>query len=389
MNKNILFKKIYTKIRQVVKKTKFLHEPYFFSTEKQYLLNCVKKNQVSSVGNFSQKFEKKLKNYTKAKNVILTNSGTSAIHLALLAIDAGKKDEILMPSLNYIASANCTLYCNSTPHFIEVDEKTLGVDPFKLEEYLKKISFVKNNKCFNKISKKRIKALICLHVFGHAANVFKLKLVCDKFKIILIEDAAEALGSFYKRRHLGTIGSIGILSFNGNKIITTGSGGAVLTKSKKLAKLIKHIGSISKIDHIYKFNYDSIGYNYKMPNLNAALGLAQLNNIKFYLKKKRKLFNLYNKNFGDDIKEHVCFYKEANDCRSNYWLQTLILKKSNLRLRDFLLKKLNHKNIASRPIWQPLHMINYLKKFPKMKMIVTEDLNKKIINIPSSANLVS
>jgi|694.fasta_scaffold66545_5 perosamine synthetase len=383
-----LFKKIFANIILVIKKTKFLHEPYFISNEKKYLLYCIKKNHVSSVGSFLRKFEEKIKKYTRSKHVILTNSGTSAIHLALLSINAGKNDEIMMPSLNYIASANCTLYCHSTPHFVEVNKKTLGVDPFKLEEYLQRISFVKNRKCFNIKSKKHIKALICLHLFGHATNLDKLRLVCNKFNIILIEDAAEALGSFYKKRHLGTLGSIGVLSFNGNKIITTGSGGAVLTKSKRIAKFIKHIGSISKINHSFKFNYDRIGYNYKMSNLNAALGLAQLNKIEFYLKQKRKLFNLYNRVFKQNLEDYVSIFKEPENNKSNYWLQTLILKEKNIKLRDFLIKKLNSKNIASRPIWQPLHMISYLKKFPKMKMTVTEDLNKRIINIPSSSNLI-
>ena len=249
-NKNIV-KNIFS----VIKKKNYLHEPFFIGNEEKYLRTCIKQNIVGSPGLYFNKFKERLKKFTKSNYVILVNSGTSALHLSLIASGVKSNDEVLMPTLNYIASANATIYCNGIPHFIDIDKSTLGVDPLKLQEYLNEFAIVKKGLCFNKKTKRIIRALICLHTFGHPAEIDKIKSICKKFKIILIEDAAEALGSFYKSKHLGTFGSLGVLSFNGNKIITSGCGGAILTNSNKVFRFLTHISQTGKIPHLFKYEY--------------------------------------------------------------------------------------------------------------------------------------
>ena len=290
-----------------------------------------------------------------------------------------------MPSLNYIASANATLYCGAIPHFVDVDEKSLGIDPIKLKKYLDKICIIKNKKCLNKKTKRPIRALICLHTFGYPARILELKKICLSYHIKLIEDSAEALGSFFHNKHLGTFGDIGILSFNGNKIITTGSGGAVLTNNLILAKKIDHLSKIAKKKHPYKLDYDFVGYNYNMPNLNAALGLAQIEKINHFIKNKQKL----HKRYSDKFKKinYLEIYSGNSNCNSNNWLITIILKKAD----KFFLKKLfdftNNKNLSTRPVFKLLHKIKYLKKYPKMNLKNSINLENRIITIPSSSFL--
>ena len=360
-------KTIYKLICDVIKKKSAeLHEPNFSNLEIKYLNQAIKKKFVSRKGNFVDLFSKKIKFLTKSKHVILTSSGTSALHLALLAFNIKKNEEVLMPSLNYIASANATLYCGAIPHFVDVDEKSLGIDPIKLKKYLDKICIIKNKKCLNKKTKRPIRALICLHTFGYPARILELKKICLSYHIKLIEDSAEALGSFFHNKHLGTFGDIGILSFNGNKIITTGSGGAVLTNNLILAKKIDHLSKIAKKKHPYKLDYDFVGYNYNMPNLNAALGLAQIEKINHFIKNKQKL----HKRYSDKFKKinYLEIYSGNSNCNSNNWLITIILKKAD----KFFLKKLfdftNNKNLSTRPVFKLLHKIKYIKKYPKMNL---------------------
>jgi aminotransferase in exopolysaccharide biosynthesis len=386
IKKHSLSKKIINAIQKIAKKKKvFLHEPFFIAKEKNYLNLCISKNSVSTKGFFTNKFEKKIKSLTKAKYVILTNTGTSALHLALIGVGVRKNQEVLMPSFNYIASANATLYCNAIPHFIDINKSTLAVDSEKLDSYLSGILIKRRKYYINKRTKRRIGALICLHVFGHSAQIDKIRNVCKKYKIPLVEDAAEALGSLYKNKHLGTFGLAGVLSFNGNKIVTSGCGGAIITNNKNIATRLLHLSKISKIPHKFKYNYDEIGYNYQMPNLNAALGYGQIEKINYFIKQKRNLFIKYKKAFANI--EEVKLFEEPKNSKSNYWLQTLILKKRNRTLRDYILKKLNINGLGSRPIWNPLHKINYLTKYPKSKLDITMEMNDRIINIPSSAFL--
>ena len=374
---------ILKKLKRVYKNKKYeLHSPKIIGNEKKYLNDCLKNKTISSFGSYKIRLEKKIKNLTKAKYVILTSSGTAAIHLTLEALKVNKKHEILMPSLNYIASANSVLYTNSSPHFVDVESETLGVDPIKLKSYLNKIVKKKKNISYNKKTGKIIKALIILHVFGHPCKINEIKKVCREFNIDLIEDAAEALGSLYKNKHVGNFGKVGILSFNGNKIITTGAGGAVITNDKKIALKIGKLSKISKKNHEYKYDYDDIGYNYNMPNINAAFGLAQIENINIFLKNKRSLFFKLKNNFTNE--KNCKVLEEPENCKSNYWLQTLILNSKNMTFRNMLIKKLIKSGLQSRPVWTLLHKINHLKKFHHDNLESSIKLEKKIVNIPSN-----
>ena len=367
------------------KSTVYLHEPDIRKEDWNFVKKCLKRNFVSSAGNYVTEFEDKLKKYTKAKYVIATVNGTSAIHLALVVMGANENDEVILPSLNFVAAANAVRYCNSTPHFVEVEEETLGIDPIKLKKYLNKIVIKKNNNSFNKYTNKRIKFMMPLHVFGHPAKILELKKIAKKFNLKIIEDAAESLGSTYKKKHLGTFGDIGVLSFNGNKIITTGGGGALLTNSLKIAKKLKYLSTTAKTPHRWKFEYSDIGFNYRMPGINASLGCAQMKRIKSYVNSKRKLFKKYKVGF-DNLKD-IKVFQEPKNARSNYWLQTIILDNKISYLKDKILEKTNNLGFSVRPVWKPLHKLNKFKSYPRMEMKVTNNLEKRILNLPSSIYL--
>jgi len=291
---------------------------------------------------------------------------------------------VLIPALNFIAGTNATLYLSGTPHFIDVENKTFGPDVIKLKNYLKKIVKKKKGFSYNKKTGKKIKAIIITHVFGHPCQIDDIKKVCKEYNILIVEDTAEALGSYYKKTHVGNFGEIGIFSFNGNKIITTGGGGVIVTNSKILSKKIKKIYNTGKIAHKWEYKYSDLGFNYKMPAINAQIGIAQLKKINLFLKKKRKLFQRYEKKFKN-IKI-VKLLKEPKNCKSNYWLQTLILEKKSSKIKNNILKITNQKNIQTRPIWQVLTKNKYLKKYPSMKLKNSLDLANKVINLPSGPN---
>ncbi len=376
--------KILDAISKVVGKKKIaLHEPVFWSNEKKQLSKCINSTFVSTAGKFVDVFEKKIKNYTKSKYVLATNSGTSALHISFLISGVQPNDEVLIPALNFVASSNAAIYCGAIPHFIDSEEKTLGVDPKKLYNYLLKITYKKGKYFYNKKTKRRIKALVPTHVFGHSGNLEFLLKIANQFNLAFIEDASEGLGSFYKKKHLGTFGSIGVLSFNGNKILTTGSGGAILIKKKSDYFKAKKLINVAKIKHQWKLIYDGIGYNYKMSNIQAALGCAQFNNLENIIKLKHKLLKKYKKAF-EQLSDAKVF--ELNQFRrSNYWLQTLILNKKISKKRDDILNKANKKNIMLRPAWDLMNTLSHLKKNPKMDLSTSIDLQKSIINLPSSA----
>jgi len=363
-----------------------LHEPSFNFKELVEMRDCILKKNVSTSGRLTKLFENSIAKQVKSKYVIATNSGTSSLHLALIAMGVEKNDEVLMPSLNYIASANACLYVGADPHFIDIEKKTLGVDADKLKQYLNEISTFKNGHCINKRTKKRIKAIICLHTFGHPCEVDKLKFVAKKFKLSLIEDAAEGLGSYYKKKHVGTFGDIGILSFNGNKIITTGGGGAILTDNELLAKKIFNFATINKKKHNWKYEYDHIGYNYRMPSLNAALGLAQIKKLNSHVKKKRTLFKRYKKIFSQNTNFEL--FEEPKNSKSNYWLQTILLNKKYRKYKDQILEASNRDGIKIRPVWRPIHKSKHLKNFNKMDLKNTLELENRIINLPSSPEIL-
>jgi len=379
----ILSKKIIKVIQKVTgKKKSNLHEPKFSGKEIDLLKKCIKSNYVSTVGPQVEIFEKKLAKLTGAKYVIACVNGTSALHLSLKSINIDKNCEVLLPSLSFVASANAVNYCGGTPHFVDSDKKTLGVNPEKLERYLEKTCTVKRNICFNKKTKKRISALIVVHIFGHPGEIFKIRKLCKKFFINLIEDAAEGIGSYFHNQHVGTFGKIGIISFNGNKTITTGGGGAIITNNKKIANIVKSLSTTNKLPHPWKYDYEAVGYNYRLPNINSALGIAQLNSLKKILADKRNLFKKYKKEFSK-IRE-IDFFHEPKFCKSNYWLNAILLKNSSILKRDYIINKINKKKIQVRPCWKLLHRLKHFANCPKMNLDEAISLESKIITLPSS-----
>ena len=359
-----------------------VHEPMVFGNEKKYLINTLKQNFFSANGRFVLKFEDKIKKITKAKYAIAVINCTEAIHITLKACGIKKGDEILVPSLTFIGTVNPISYLGATPHFIESSLDDFGVDCDKLEKYLSSIAVKKKNKLINKITKKVIKAIIPVHVFGHPCKIDHLQKIAKKFNLIIIEDAAAALGSFYKKKHLGTFGTAGCISFNGNKIATSGGGGVVITNNKTLAKKIYHLTTTSKQKHKWEYLHDGIGYNHRMSNLSAALGLAQLENLNRFLKYKRKLYKKYNKAFKFFKKARI--FKEPKNSKSNYWLQTLILDKKYSYLKNKILKETNKNYIFTRPAWKLISELAPYKKNQKMLLPVAKEIYNRVINLPSS-----
>ena len=360
-----------------------LHEPHFSGNEWKYVKNCLDSNFVSSVGKYVDKFEKMLVDYTGVKKAVAVVNGTAALHISLNLSGVKKNDEVLLPTLTFIATANAVSYVNAIPHFVDSEEKTLGTDPQKLFDYLKKVGDIRKDACYNRNTGRRIRALVAVHTFGHPVDLDSLQNLCEHYGIILIEDAAEALGSFYKKRHVGNWGKFSILSFNGNKTITTGGGGAILTHDKNLGKLAKHITTTAKKPHKWQFNHDRIGYNYRMPNINAALGCAQLEQLSTFLEQKRCLAKRYAEVFRR-IKG-VRFFPEPNFARSNYWLNVLLLDNSHRHERDGVLETTNSRGIMTRPSWTLMHKLPMYEKCPRMDLSVAERIEQTLINIPSSA----
>ncbi len=386
MIKKLIFNSILNDIREALKKNNaYLHNPYFDFADKKLIENCINSSFVSSAGKEISKFEKSIANYTNSKYAIATVNGTSALHISLLALGTKENYEILVPSLSFIAPINAVLYCKAIPHFIDIDEETLGFNVKKLDSYLGENTYLKKNRYYNKKTHNLIFGMIPVHLFGHPSDVVELKKIAKKYKLFILEDAAEALGSFYKNKHVGTFGDIGIFSFNGNKIITTGGGGVVVTNNKNIASKIRHISSTAKINHPWDYIHDQIGYNYRMPNLNAALGISQLAKLKKYLKRKRLLNKKYNKVFSDN--QYVEIFNEPPNSKSNYWFQNILIKKKYKIYKDSIIEYLNNNGIQCRPAWSLVHKLEYCKKFPRMNLSKTKELYERIISIPSNPEL--
>jgi perosamine synthetase len=380
-----------------------LHIPIFDEQEVAYLRECVESNFVSSVGAFVDRFEEALAAFTGAKRAVVCVNGTSALHLALRLAGVEPGDEVLIPSLSFVATANAVSYAGAVPHFVECELGHFGVDVGKIEDYILKIEDRrlkiedgrgkiedgrgerKNGGIINKVTGRRIRALVPMHVFGHPVDVEGCQRVCEQFGLALVEDAAESLGSFYGGRHMGTFGTCGVLSFNGNKVITTGGGGALLFNDDELADKAKYLSTTAKRPHRWEFFHDEIGYNYRMPALNAAMGVAQMEKLPRFLEQKRVLANRYAEAFADV--EGIRFVTEPDGCRSNYWLNALVLEENAPVTRDELLEATNSNNIMTRPIWVPLHKLPMYADCPRMELPVTEDLEKRVVNVPSSAHL--
>jgi len=306
------------------------------------------------------------------------------LHLSIIACGIKNNDEVLVPTITFVGTGNAILYSGAIPHFVDSEIETLGIDPLKLERYLEKIAIKKGKFYFNKKTFRRIRAIIPVHIFGNICQIDNILKIAKKYNLIVIEDAAEALGSFYKKKHAGTFGLVGCFSFNGNKIITTGGGGAIITNNKLLAKKIKHLSITAKINHRWEYIHDTVGYNFRMPNLNAALGSAQIENLNKFLKSKRKLFLRYSEEF---LKiNDVRLIKNPRFCKSNNWLNTIFIKNSSIKKRNKVLSLAQKNLIFLRPVWKPLHKLKHFNNMPKMNLDVAMKIYKSCINLPSSAS---
>jgi perosamine synthetase len=376
-----MFKDVIQFIKKTYKTTDFipLHEPKFTGNEKKYLNECIDSTFVSSVGKFVDRFEGEFANYTGAKYVIATSNGTSALHISLLLANVGRGDEVITQPLTFVATCNAISYCGAQPIFVDVDRDTMGLSPSALKEFVENNTSVKNQQCINNKTGKVIKACIPMHTFGHPCRIDEIKDICDKYYIFLIEDAAESIGSSYKGKHTGNFGQVGVMSFNGNKIITAGGGGCIVTSDKILAKKAKHLTTTAKVPHKWDFYHDMIGYNYRMPNLNAALLVAQLEKLDTFLKGKRELADAYNEFFNS---MNYKFVTESTDCKSNYWLNSIILQ--NKQQRDELLDETNSNNIMTRPIWTLMNKLPMFEDAECGDLLNAEWLEERVVNIPSS-----
>jgi len=380
---NSLFKKISIAIKRVTNKNSAtLHAPIFIGKENFYLKECIKSTFVSTSGKYINQFEKKIKKFTGSKHAIAVVNGTAALQMALRATGIKTNDEILVPSLTFVGTANAIKHCGAIPHFVDSDKESLGICLNNLETYLKKISLKRGSHIFNKNTGRRIFAVIPVHVYGHIIDMNKLKKIAKKYKLKIVEDAAESLGSFFLGKHAGTMGNLGIISFNANKVITTGGGGIILTNSSLLAKRIRHLISTAKLSHPWKFIHNKVAWNYRMPNINAALGCAQIEKINTILKYKKKITKKYQKEFK--FYENVIFVNQPKGCKSNYWLNTIKVKNLTFSQRDKLLNKLNESYLECRPVWKLLHKLSMFKKYPKSKLNNSEKLESELITLPSS-----
>jgi len=363
-----------------------LHEPEFNGNEWKYVKDCIDTGWVSSVGRYVDEFEAQLAKFTGARYAIAVVNGTAALHAALLATGVQSGDEVLLPALTFVATANAVTYCGATPHFVDSEHRNFGMDPGFLADYLNSVAERVGGGWRNRNTGRRLAAVIPMHTFGHPSDMPGLLEVAGRFELPVVEDAAESLGSLLGGRHTGTFGRVGVLSFNGNKIITTGGGGAILTDDMHLARQLKHITTTSKIAHRWEFVHDMAGFNYRLPNINAALGCAQLECLPEILLRKRRLADAYALAFADV--SGVQIVRETDGCKSNYWLNAVILKKANEADRDAILTVANDAGYQCRPVWKLMHRLPMYADCPRSPLSVAEQLEVSIINLPSSARLV-
>lgn len=359
-----------------------LHEPRFIGNEKAYLNDCIDSTFVSSVGAYVDRFEKEFAQFVGSKYAIATVNGTASLHVSLLLADVTADDEVLTQPLTFIATLNAMSYIGAKPIFIDVDRDTMGLSPEVLSDFLEKNCEVVDGKCINIKTKKCIKACVPMHTFGHACRIEEIAKVCEKWKIVLVEDSAESLGSYYKGRHTGTFGKLGVFSFNGNKVITSGGGGVIVTDDEALAKRAKHLTTTAKVPHKWEYTHDMIGYNYRMPNLNAALLVAQMEKLTAFLENKRELSKLYNDFFD---KTDIVFVNEPEHSTSNFWLQAVILK--DLEERDAFLEFTNGKGVMTRPIWTLMNKLEMFQDSQCSDLSNALWLEARVVNIPSSVRL--
>lgn len=362
-----------------------LHEPWFGGNEWAYVKECLDTGWVSSVGKFVDRFEAELAAFTGVRRAVAMVNGTAALHVCLRLVGVMPGDEVLVPALTFVATANAVTYCGATPHFVDSDGETLGLSPSRLADYLGEIAEPRPDGCYNRRTGRRIRAVVPVHIFGHPVDLDPLAELCERYRLELVEDAAESLGSYYKGRHTGQWGRVAALSFNGNKTITTGGGGALLSNDEELGALAKHLTTTAKVPHRWEFYHDMAGYNYRLPNLNAALGCAQLERLPGFIERKRALAQQYSQTFEGVA--GVRFFTEPSFARSNYWLNALLLDESCSGERDALLELTNAAGIMTRPAWTLMHRLPMFAGSPRMELPVAESLERRLINIPSSAFL--
>lgn len=363
-----------------------LHEPRFDGEESQYLSNCLASTYVSSVGAYVDRFEADLAAFTGTKHAVATVNGTSALHIALLLAGVKPGDEVLVPALSFVATANAVRYCNATPQFLDSGESSLGIDPVAMQAWLTEATTMAAGVCVNRSTGRRIAGVVPMHAFGHPCDIASVLAVAVAYGLPVVEDAAESLGSLVNGQHTGSFGLFGTLSFNGNKIVTTGGGGAILTNDSELARRAKHLTTTSKVPHKWEYTHDEVGYNYRMPNINAALGCAQLEQVESFITSKRRLFERYREVLTgiDGVK----LFQEPSGTRSNYWLQTLLLDEDQAHQRDTVLEALNDNGFMARPAWTLLSSLKPFRDCPRAPLPVASLLAQRIINVPSSAGLV-
>jgi len=356
-----------------------LHEPVFEGREIAYLTECIETGWVSSVGKFVDRFEQELAAFTGTRRAVAVANGTVALHACLRLAGVEPGDEVLVPTLTFVGTVNPIAYAGAIPHFVDSEEATLGVDPDKLAAYLE--TTLAEDGPRNRNTGRRVRALVVMHTYGHPARLHELAEVCDRFGLVLIEDAAESLGSYYRGTHTGNTGRLAALSFNGNKTVTTGGGGAILTNDEALGALAKHLTTTAKQPHRWAFNHDMVGYNYRMPNINAALGCAQLEQLPGFLEAKRALAARYLETFREVPGARV--FTEPPECRSNYWLNVLLLDPAHEARRDAVLEATNAAGVTTRPAWTLMHRLPMFASAPRMDLCTAESIERRLINLPS------
>ena len=361
----------------------YLHEPKFIGNEKKYLTECIDSTFVSSVGKFVDTFEREFASLVGSKYAIATVNGTSALHISLILADVTAGDEVITQPITFVATCNAISYIGAKPIFIDVDLDTMGLSPKTLEDFLQNNCKKVDGKCINKTTGKTVKACVPMHTFGHPCRIDEIKEICDRWNIALVEDSAESLGSYYKGVHTGTFGKLGAFSFNGNKIITSGGGGVIVTNDETLAKRAKHLTTTAKIPHKWEYIHDEIGYNYRMPNLNASLLVAQLEQLDKFLESKRDLALKYQEFF--DTLDGIKFVTEPSDAKSNYWLQSVIVE--DIDKRDAFLDFTNSHGVITRPIWKLMNELEMFSSCQCSSLDNAKYLEERVINIPSSVRV--
>ena len=357
-----------------------LHEPHFGGNEKRYLEDCIDSTFVSSVGKYVDRFEEMIREFTGAKCAVATVNGTAALHIALLLAGVQRNDLVITQPLTFIATCNAISYCGAEPVFIDIDRRNLGLSADALEAWLAANSVLEGESCYHIGSRQRLAACVPMHTFGHPCQIDRIVEICERYHIPVVEDSAESIGSYYKGRHTGTFGKLGIFSFNGNKTITTGGGGMIITNDDELGKLAKHITTTAKVPHPWEFVHDMTGYNYRLPNVNAALGCAQMEQLPEILANKRETARLYQEFFAG--LDGVTYIPEPKDCVSNYWLNVILF--NDREARNGFLQQSNTSKVMTRPAWTLMNKLAMFSKAISGDLEISEEIEACLVNIPSS-----